>query len=526
MSTRHADGSGNRLELRGITKRFPGVVANSGVSLAVKPGEIHALLGENGAGKSTLVKMIYGILQPDEGEMLWEGTPMSNPNPHAARALGIGMVFQHFSLFEAMTVLENVSLGLDRPERPARLAERIRSVSASYGLPLDPDRDVHTLSVGERQRIEIVRCLLLSPKLLIMDEPTSVLTPQEADKLFETLRLLAGEGCSILYISHKLAEIKALCDRATVLRGGVVVATCDPKQETAASMAQMMIGAQIRPLAHRTAATGGRTRLAVDGLDLPADSPHGINLKGISFEVRAGEIFGVAGVAGNGQTELQLALSGERTVERPHALMLDGTPAGTLGAAPRRALGLCSVPEERNGHAAVAEFTLVDNVVLSGHSRLGLSSGGMLRKARALEFASRVITEFDVRTPSAQSAASSLSGGNLQKFIVGREILQKPGILVVSQPTWGVDAGAAASIHAALLGLASEGSAVVVISQDLDELLAISERLAVINVGVLSNALATSDVSLEELGLLMGGMHGAESRPPAGTAEREIAYAH
>ncbi len=526
MSAGHADGSGNRLELRGITKRFPGVVANSGVGLAVKPGEIHALLGENGAGKSTLVKMIYGILQPDEGEMRWNGASMSVPNPHAARALGIGMVFQHFSLFEAMTVLENVSIGLDNPERPARLAERIRTVSASYGLPLDPSRDVHTLSVGERQRIEIVRCLLLSPKLLIMDEPTSVLTPQEAEKLFETLRKLAHEGCSILYISHKLAEIKALCDCATVLRGGVVVGTCDPKRETAASMAQMMIGAQIRTLAHRPAATAGRTRLAVNGLDLPADSPHGISLKGVSFEVGAGEIFGIAGVAGNGQNELLLGLSGERPAARSNAVVLDGVAAGALGAARRRALGLCAVPEERNGHAAVPEFSLTDNAVLSAHGRLGLSAGGFLRRARALAFASKIITTFDVRTPGPQAAASSLSGGNLQKFIVGREILQEPGILVVSQPTWGVDAGAAASIHAALLSLAAAGSAVVVISQDLDELLAISDRLAVINVGVLSQAMPTAGVSLEQLGLLMGGMHGAENAAGAHPEAREVAYAH
>ncbi len=526
MNEDSTSGSGNRLELRGLTKRFPGVVANSGVGLAVKPGEIHALLGENGAGKSTLVKMIYGILQPDEGEMLWNGVRTAIQNPHAARSLGIGMVFQHFSLFEAMTVLENVAIGLDRPERPAKLAQRIREVSTAYGLPLDPDRDVYSLSVGERQRIEIVRCLLLSPKLLIMDEPTSVLTPQEADRLFETLRQLAREGCSILYISHKLAEIKALCDRATVLRGGKVVATCDPKNETAASMAQMMIGAQIRPLQQRTGGTAGKPRLVVDGLDLPGEGSHGIALKGVSFEVRSGEILGIAGVAGNGQNELLLALSGERPAARGHAVMLDGTPVGTLGAARRRALGLCSVPEERNGHAAVPEFSLTDNAVLSAHGRLKLCSGGLLRAGRALDFAARIIRDFDVRTPGAGSAASSLSGGNLQKFIVGREILQNPGILVVSQPTWGVDAGAAASIHAALLNLAAAGSAVVVISQDLDELLAISDRLAVINVGVLSSAMPTASVSLAELGLLMGGIHGAESVPAAPTETRELANAH
>ena len=516
--------SSDRLDLRGITKRFPGVVANADVNLAIRPGEIHALLGENGAGKSTLVKIIYGIMQPDEGQIRWNGTPMVISNPHAARALGIGMVFQHFSLFEAMTVLENVAIGLDSPERPAKLAERIRNVSAAYGLPLDPGRDVHTLSVGERQRIEIVRCLLLNPKLLIMDEPTSVLTPQEVSKLFETLRKLAAEGCSILYISHKLAEIKDLCDRATILRGGRVVGGCDPKVETASSMASLMLGAQIKPLARRAATAPGQSRLAVGGLDLPADTPHGISLRGISLDVRAGEILGVAGVAGNGQNELFLALSGERTVETPGTIMIDSTRVGHLGAARRRALGLCAVPEERNGHAAVPDFSLVDNAVLTAHNREKLFAGGLIRAGRAFGFAARIIKSFDVRTPGPGAAAASLSGGNLQKFVVGREIMQKPGVLIVSQPTWGVDAGAASAIHAALLALTSEGSAIVVISQDLDELLAISDRIAVINVGVLSAARPTASVSLEELGLLMGGMHEVEVAN-APLAEREMAHA-
>ena len=525
-----AEGSGgggvDRLELNGLTKRFPGVVANHDVTLSVRPGEIHALLGENGAGKSTLVKMIYGILQPDEGRIVWNGGPVAIPNPHAARAMGIGMVFQHFSLFEAMTVLENVAIGLDKPERPARLAERIRHVSAAYGLPLDPDRNVHELSVGERQRIEIVRCLLLDPKLLIMDEPTSVLTPQEATRLFGTLRKLAAEGCSILYISHKLAEIKALCDRATILRGGKVVGGCDPKVETASSMAQLMIGTVIMPLARRSRAAAGQTRLAVDRLDLPADAPHGISLKALSFAVHAGEIFGIAGVAGNGQNELLMALSGERTVPRAEAVVLDGKPAGGLGAAERRDLGLCSVPEERNGHAAVPDFSLTDNAVLSGYRRQTLLSAGLIRGKRSLSFANRIIQTFDVRTPGATTPASSLSGGNLQKFIVGREILQQPGVFVVSQPTWGVDAGAAAAIHAALSGLAAQGSAVVVVSQDLDELLSLCDRLAVINVGVLSAPMPVAGVSLEQLGLLMGGMHSGDGHGEVEPqVEREVMHA-
>jgi simple sugar transport system ATP-binding protein len=503
-----------RLELRGITKRFPGVVANSGVSFKMGAGEIHALLGENGAGKSTLVKIIYGVLHADEGEVIWEGRPVRVADPKAARAMGIGMVFQHFSLFEAMTVLENIALGVDNAGDMRALAKKIVEVSTAYGLPLDPTREVHTLSVGERQRIEIVRCLLQNPRLLIMDEPTSVLTPQEVERLFETLRQLAAEGCSILYISHKLQEIKALCDGATILGGGKVVATCDPKTETAKSMAQLMIGAEIRTLSRRKGGTAGKPRLAVRNLHLEGDGPFGTSLRDISFEVRAGELFGIAGVAGNGQNELFQALSGERLVPGADMIHIDGRQVGREGVSLRRKLGLCAVPEERNGHAAVPDMSLVDNAVLSGRQRKSLVTGTFIKAGAARTFAENVIREFNVKTPSADAAARSLSGGNLQKFIVGREVMQDPGVLMVSQPTWGVDAGAAAAIHQALFNLVQAGAAVLVISQDLDELLTITDRLAVINVGVLSGTLATATASLDEIGLLMGGLHGMDEHTP------------
>ncbi|HSA80852.1 MAG TPA: ABC transporter ATP-binding protein [Geminicoccaceae bacterium] len=514
MSQETRSASPPRLELRGITKRFPGVVANDHVSFTVAPGEIHALLGENGAGKSTLVKIIYGVLHADEGTVSWEGQPVRIADPHAARGLGVGMVFQHFSLFEAMTVLENVALGVDDVTDMRTLARKIEEVSHAYGLPLDPAREVHTLSVGERQRIEIVRCLLQSPKLLIMDEPTSVLTPQEVERLFETLRQLAAEGVSILYISHKLEEIKSLCDGATILRGGKVVATCDPKAETAKSMAQLMIGAAVRTLSRRGGEGGGAPRLTVRNLDLLADGPFGTTLKDVSFEVRRGEIFGIAGVAGNGQNELFEALSGERLVAGADMVHIDGRQVGRIGAGGRRRLGLCCVPEERNGHGAVPDMSLVENTVLSGRHRMGLASGGFIRNGAAASFANRIIKEFDVRTPGNTAAARSLSGGNLQKFIVGREVLQDPGVLVVSQPTWGVDAGAAAAIHQALFNLAAAGAAVLVISQDLDELLTLTDRLAVINVGALSGTMTTADASLEQIGLLMGGLHGMDEHAP------------
>ncbi len=496
-----------RLELKGITKRFPGVVANDRVGFAVRPGEIHALLGENGAGKSTLVKMIYGIMQPDEGEIAWNGARVTVANPRAARKLGIGMVFQHFSLFEALTVLENIALGMDGTVPGRELEAKVRAVMAQYGLALDPQRVVSTLSVGERQRIEIVRALLLNPALLIMDEPTSVLTPQEVDQLFVVLRQLAAEGCSILYISHKLHEIKALCDTATILRGGKLVDTCDPKVETSRSMAEKMIGGSLKDI-KRSARGAGAPKLVVQGLSLPADGPFGTALKDISFTVRAGEIFGVAGVAGNGQNALLLALSGE---EPCAGVTVDGVAVGHMKARDRRAQGVSAVPEERNGHAAVPVFSLADNAILTARDRLGMVRAGLLDAKAARTYAGEVIEAFAVKATGPGAMAESLSGGNLQKYIMGREILQKPQVLVVSQPTWGVDAGAAAAIHQALVDLAAEGSAIVVISQDLDELLSLCDTLAVINGGRLSQPMAVAEAKIDEIGLLMGGIHGQDS---------------
>jgi general nucleoside transport system ATP-binding protein len=498
-----------RLELIGITKRFPGVLANDNVSFSVKPGEIHALLGENGAGKSTLVKMIYGIMQPDAGEIRWNGQVVTIANPKAARRLGIGMVFQHFSLFEALTVLENIALGMDAKIPARELEGRIRQVMSRYGLLLDPHRTVATLSVGERQRIEIVRALLLDPALLIMDEPTSVLTPQEVEQLFEVLRQLAAQGCSILYISHKLHEIKALCDTATILRGGRLVDTCDPRQETSRSMAEKMIGKGLKDIVRAEGRSMGLPKLVVSRLSTKKNGHFDVPVDGVSFTVRAGEIFGVAGVAGNGQNALLDALSGEILGEDKDAVTIDGYPLGLLDTTGRRKRGLCAVPEERNGHAAVGDFTLSDNSVLTARDRLGMVIMGLINSGAAKTYTGKVIAEFAVKALGPGSTAGSLSGGNLQKYIMGREILQKPTVLVVSQPTWGVDAGAAAAIHQALVDLAAEGSAIVIISQDLDELLALCDTVAVINAGRLSDAMAVGEASVEEIGLLMGGVHGA-----------------
>ncbi|WP_028312748.1 ABC transporter ATP-binding protein [Derxia gummosa] len=492
-----------RLALRGITKRYPSVVANDGVSLSVAPGEIHAVLGENGAGKSTLMKIIYGVTRPDAGEVLWEGRPVHLDSPGAARACGIGMVFQHFSLFETLTVAENIALFLGESAQSPTLDQRVREVSEHYGLPLDPQRLVHSMSVGERQRVEIVRCLLQKPRLLILDEPTSVLTPQAVQRLFGTLRQLAAEGCSILYISHKLEEIRSLCDSATVLRNGKVSGHAIPRQETAASLARMMIGGDLSPpgLAPREP---DEVRLALSKLSIPAPDPFSTALSDISLELRSGEIVGIAGVSGNGQKELMAAISGERRGSRADEIVLLGKPVGLLGPAQRRNAGLGFVPEERLGRGAVPSLSLTMNAILTGFSR-GMARRGLLDVWTARDFSNRVIQKFKVKCGGEASVASSLSGGNLQKFIVGRETSHRPPVLVVAQPTWGVDVGAAQLIHQALIDLRAEGCAILVVSEELDELRAICDRIAVICAGRLSRSLPTAETTTEQLGAWMGG---------------------
>ena len=496
------------LSLNGLTKAYPGVVANDDVSLEIAPGVVHALLGENGAGKSTLVKMIYGLVKPDQGEMLMNGAPFAPAEPRAARAAGVGMVFQHFSLFDALSVAENIALGMEDAPKMADLSDQIRRVSETYGLPLSPDRTVGDLSAGERQRVEIIRCLLQDPKLLIMDEPTSVLTPQEVDILFETLRKLSSEGTSILYISHKLEEIRALCDHATILRLGKVVGTCTPRETTARDMAEMMVG-KVLSTPTRSGVTPGDVVLELSGLSLPSPSAFGMPLRDISVDLRKGEILGVGGVAGNGQDELLAALSGE-LLAPAGMIRFKGRDIGKQGPRLRRADGLLTAPEERLGHAAAPDMSLTENAMLTGATREKLETNGFLDWALARGFAERVIEAFDVRTPGAANAARSLSGGNLQKFVIGREVLQRPEVLVVNQPTWGVDASAAAAIRQALLDLATEGAALIVISQDLDELMEISDRFAALNEGRLSEPCPTEGLTVEQIGLMMGGAHGME----------------
>jgi len=496
------------LKIDGLTKAYPGVVANENVSFDIAEGEVHALLGENGAGKSTLVKMIYGLVKPDSGQMVLRGAPYEPAEPRAARADGVAMVFQHFSLFDALNVAENIALGMENPPPQRQLAERIRSVSNEYGLPLDPAMTVGNLSAGERQRVEIIRCLLQDPKLLIMDEPTSVLTPQEVEILFATLRKLSAEGTAILYISHKLEEIRSLCDNATVLRLGKVVGRCNPREKSASELAEMMVGSKLQPPS-RPGATPGEVKLEVKNLSLPSTNAFGTSLKDINFTVRAGEVLGIGGVAGNGQDELLLALSGEARTGAD-TIQLNGKPISSLGPNERRRVAVLSAPEERLGHAAAPDMSLIENALLTGAIREGLTQNGFVRWPDTRRFAENIIKQFDVRTPGPGNAARALSGGNLQKFVIGREVLQRPEVLVVNQPTWGVDASAAASIRQALLDLAEGGTALVVISQDLDELMEISDQFAALNEGRLSEPKPARGLTMEQIGLMMGGAHGME----------------
>jgi simple sugar transport system ATP-binding protein len=494
---------GPLLRARHITKCFGSLVANADIDLDVWPSEIHALLGENGAGKSTLVKIIYGLLTPDAGQIFWRGKPVDLKSPAEARALGVGMVFQHFSLFENLTVAENIALGLSIS--PAQLSVRVAELSRAYGLPLEPTREVWRLSVGERQRIEIVRCLLQEPQLLILDEPTAVLTPQESEQLFATLRLLQGEGRTILYISHRLEEVRALCETATILRAGRKIAACDPRKESAASLARMMVGSAVTNVRSDRKIRGGAPRLTVTNLTLAPEDPHGVHLDGVSLTVHAGEIVGIAGVAGNGQDELFAVLSGERRAP-VSTIVADGKDVGASSINDRRRLGMAFVPDERLGHACAPDFTLSENVLVSSHIDARLVHRGFIDRAATMRLVERIRRGFDVRASEGDPQAVSLSGGNLQKFVVGRELVREPRILIINQPTWGLDAGAAAAIRQALIDLAGRDTAVLVISQDLDELEAIADRIAVIYRGRLTAALPATLLDREQIGLYMGGV--------------------
>ena len=502
------------LSLRDITKRYPSVVANDSINLDVHNGSIHAVLGENGAGKSTLMKLVYGMVEADSGTMHWDGELVQLKNSAAARKLGIGMVFQHFSLFETLSVVENISMTM--PGSRTELAEKIKTIGERYQLVVNPNASVHALSVGERQRVEIIRCLMQDLKLLILDEPTSVLPPQHIQSLFDALRKLRDSGVAILFISHKLDEIRDLCDTATILRDGRVAGTVNPRETTTKELATLMIGREVPHIqSQRDTVQAANTVLKLNKLSAKNPDPFGTSLFDIDLHVKQHEIVGIAGVSGNGQQELSRIISGEwqpKTLS-PDAIEMFGQRVSNMDPTQRRNLGFSFVPEERLGRGAVPPMSLNRNALLTAFSQ-GILNRGFIRKKKLSNFTDRCIADFDVRCGGNNAIASSLSGGNLQKYIIGRELMLKPNLLFVAQPTWGVDIGAATAIRQRLLDLRDQGIGVLIISEEIEELFEVTDRLYVINGGKLSPSLVTADVTPNDVGEYMIATHSTDSAQP------------
>ncbi len=494
------------LELRGITKVFPGVVANAEVDFDVKGGEVHALLGENGAGKSTLMNVLYGLYRPDSGEVRLDGVDRGIASPADAIEAGVAMIHQHFMLVPTLTVAENVALGLSSNGvvlDTSGVAERISELSARYGLAVDPDALVWQLAVGERQRVEILKALYRDCRLLILDEPTAVLTPAEVDELFVILRQMAQDGRGLIFISHKLDEVLRLSDRITVMRDGRVSGETTADATTKEELARMMVGRPVQLAPDKPASETGGVRLAVDSLRV--DSDRGTEaVDDFSIEVCSGEIVGIAGVSGNGQRELAEAVAGLRPVTAG-AVAIDGADVTGMHPSRVREAGLAYVPEERMRDGVVGEFTVSENLMLVDHDREPYCRRGMLRLGVIADRCRGLVDRFTVKTPSLSTPTRNLSGGNIQKLILARELSGEPGVLLASQPTRGVDIGAAEYIHRQLVAERGRGTAVLVISEDLDEVMALADRIAVMFEGRLMGILDREGVTVEELGLLMAG---------------------
>jgi len=497
------------LEAKGITKNFPGVLANDNVNFDLRKGEIHALLGENGAGKTTLMNIIYGLYRPDSGEMLVDGKPVIIHSAKDSIALGIGMVHQHFMLIPVFTVAENIMLGDETVKRGVLdrkgVAAKVAALSHQYGLDVDPLALVGQLPVGLQQRVEIVKTLYRDAHILILDEPTAVLTPQEADDLFRIMRELAGRGASIIFITHKLKEVLAVADRITVMRSGHVVNTVTPAETDEPRLASMMVGRQVILTVEKGASEPKDKVLEVE--DFKVNSQRGLEtVHGISFNVRGGEILGIAGVQGNGQTELVEALTGLRT-PTGGAVRFDGQEV--TGSMPRTMteIGLAHIPEDRQRHGLVLSYTVADNMVLCDYYHPPFGVRGIIQQKALDENARKLITAYDVRTPSPYVPASKLSGGNQQKVIVARELSRPVKLVIANQPTRGLDVGSIEYIHSVIVKMRDNGAAVLLISAELDEIMALSDRIAVMYRGQIVAMVETKKSTREQLGLWMAGAH-------------------
>lgn len=512
------------LELHGITKSFPGVLANDHINLSLEEGEIHALLGENGAGKTTLMNILYGLYKPDEGEILVRGEKVDIHGPNDAIARGIGMVHQHFMLVPVMTVTENVMLGVE-PTRngifldKAKVAKHIREISEQYGLEVDPDSYIGELPVGIQQRVEIIKVLYREANILILDEPTAVLTPQEVEGLFKILQTLIEKGKSIIFITHKLKEVMAVADRITVLRAGRTVGTVSPKEVNPEKLATMMVGREVNLVVRKKPAQPKEAALEIKDLYV-RDERKNMVVNGISFDVRKGEVLGIAGVQGNGQTELVYALTGLLPVESGKIRLL-GEALHKLS--PRHVLerGVAHVPEDRLKHGLVLSFPLHDNLVLCNYYLPPFAKGISLQQSVIINNGEKLIKQFDIRTPNVYVNASTLSGGNQQKVIVGREFSRPIQLLIASQPTRGLDVGSIEYIHNRIIEKRDEGTAVLVVSSELDEIMALSDRIAVIYRGQIMEIVDAAKTSKEYLGLLMAGIQPSEAAKAAAKTKKE-----
>ena len=505
------------LEAKGITKRFPGVLANDNINFDLHKGEIHALLGENGAGKSTLMNVLYGLYKADSGEVRVDGNIMELHSPKDAIHHGIGMVHQHFMLIPVFTVTENIMLGAETDHRAApnevplvkldrkEVAQKVADLSNQYGLEVDPNAVVGDLPVGVQQRVEIVKALYRNAKILILDEPTAVLTPQEAEDLFQIMHELTNKGVSIIFITHKLKEVLAVSDRITVMRSGRVVGTANPKETDETKLASMMVGREVILTVQKKPAQPTEEVLSVE--DLRVKDVRGLEaVKGVSFSVRAGEVLGIAGVQGNGQTELAEALTGLRHIESGRFLLngqdLTGKPPRPITEA-----GLANIPEDRQRHGLVLSYTVADNMVLCDYYQPRFSKGVVIQQNQVDANARKLIKEYDVRTPSPYVSAGKLSGGNQQKVIVARELSRPVKLLIASQPTRGLDVGSIEYIHKEIVAMRDRGVAVLLVSAELDEILSLSDRIAVMYRGQIVATVDRKDASREQLGLWMAGVH-------------------